>query len=150
MKRRNRRKQPHGLIKKVIVIVPLLAALGAVFTFLWLHFVEPKRNMCDEVCRRTGRICHEDTFGDTHEAKLKQRGDFWAIKDRVMHAFPLSPGIPKAVAGFAGVLEHTADPDDTQPSNPGLRPFGAAQGDLIVSHDQIEAACKKAMLTLWQ
>jgi hypothetical protein len=90
------------IMKKLAIVLPVV---GAIFAFLWLHFVEPNRELCDKVCDITARISHENTPGDSTEDKKKQRGEFWTLSDRVKHAFPCSPGIPKAVSEFAGVLE---------------------------------------------
>ena len=130
-------------------LLVILSIVGAVIAFFWLHFVEPNRKLCDEICALTGRISHEDTFGDTEDAKKKQRGDFWAAYPRVTHAFPLSPAFPKAVSQFAGVLEYTADPN-VKSANPPQEPFGAAQAKLMAAHDAIEAAAKSAAWRLWQ
>ena len=136
------------MLRRLLVILPS-AAVGAVLSFFWVQFVQPNRKLCDDVCDITGRIAHEDTGGDTTVAKEKQRQEFWVLSDRVKHSFPLSSSFPKAVSDFAKVLEYTADPD-VKTATPPAKPFGAAQADLLKTHDEIEAAAKHAQWTLWQ
>jgi hypothetical protein len=138
-----------------IPILAVLALVGSIITFLWVNFVEPNRKLCDELCILTGRIAHEDTFGDDKYANM-QRGEFWAKYDSVELTFHPNTRVTEAVSKFAGLLENTGDPgvktipDDALSRNPNLKPFGQNQQQLMQNHKNIERACKRATWTLWQ